>query len=106
MKTLIFCGDIFEESELLKLLNQLQGTGHSVEIASHVRGTIIRGLHGGKVVVNKAFAEVDQSDYAVLILLGGNASAMVRNEPKVQEISRDFFGESSLGQSSATAIRR
>lgn len=105
MKTLILCGDNFEDSELLQLLSQLQGSGHSVEIASHVRGAI-HGMHGAEVMASKAFAEVDQSDYAVLILPGGKAPATIRNEPKIQEISCDFFGEPGRGQTSVMPRRR
>ena len=90
MKALILSADHFEDSELLVPLYRLQEAGHTVEVASVARGSIV-GKHGYTVTVDKTFTEVDASAYAVLILPGGKAPAAIRHLPEVQAIARAFM---------------
>lgn len=90
MKALIISADNFEDSELLLPANRLKEAGVEVTVASLRCGTI-KGKHGYKVAVDKTLDEVDPDDYAILILPGGAAPAVVRKEPKALEIARLFI---------------
>lgn len=90
MKGLIVSADHFEDSELLVPYYRLQEAGVKVTVASLKRGTIT-GKQGYEVDVDKALVEVNPDDYAILVLPGGKAPAMVRKEPKALEIAKSFF---------------
>jgi protease I len=90
MKALILSADNFEDSELLVPYYRLQEADVEVIVASLRRGSIT-GKHGYEVAVDKAFDEVNPDDYAILILPGGAAPAVVRHEPMALEIARKFF---------------
>jgi len=61
-----------------------------VVVTSLNQGTI-KGKHGYEVTVDKTLDEVNPDDYAILVLPGGAAPAVVRKEPKALEIARNFF---------------
>lgn len=90
MKALILSADNFEDSELLVPLYRLQEAGYEVEVAAGKLGSI-HGKHGYEVEAMKSFAEIDPTEYDVLILPGGKAPAAIRNDPQVQEIACHFF---------------
>jgi protease I len=92
MKALIISADHFEDSELLVPYYRLQEAGVKVTVASLKRGTIT-GKQGYEVDVDKALVEVNPDDYAILVLPGGKAPAMVRKEPKALEIAKSFFAD-------------
>ena len=93
MKALIISADTFEDSELLVPYYRLKEAGVEVVVTSLGRGAI-KGKHGYEVAVDMALDEVNPDDYAILILPGGAAPALVRKEPKVLEIARSFFARS------------
>lgn len=70
------CGP-FEDSELGSLLP----AAGEVVVASLKRGAIT-GKQGYEVAVDKTIAEVNPDDYAILVLPGGKAPAVVRKEAK------------------------
>jgi len=90
MKALIISADHFEDSELLVPYYRLQEASVEVVVASLKRGTIT-GKQGYEVAVDKTIAEVNPDDYAILVLPGGKAPAVVRKEAKALEIARSFF---------------
>jgi protease I len=90
MKALIMSADNFEDSELLVPYYRLQEAGVEVTVASLKRGAIT-GKQGYEVAVDKAIDEVNPDDYAILVLPGGKAPAVVRKEPKALEIATSFF---------------
>jgi protease I len=90
MKALIISADSFEDSELLVPYYRLKESGVEVAVASLSRG-VITGKHGYEVAVDKTLGEVNPDDYALLVLPGGKAPAVVRTEPKALEIARSFF---------------
>ena len=90
MKALIISADNFEDSELLVPFYRLKEADVEVTVASMSRGAI-KGKHGYEVAVDKTLDEVNPDDYAILILPGGKAPALVRKEPKALEIARNFF---------------
>lgn len=93
MKALIISADNFEDSELLIPYYRLKEAGVEVKVASLNHGSIT-GKHGYEVAVDKTFDEINPDDYAILVLPGGKAPAVVRNVPKALEIARSFFTDS------------
>src|ERR1035437_9460430 len=93
MKALIISADKFEDSELLVPYYRLKEEGIEVVVASMSRG-VITGKHGYEVPVDMTLNEVNSDDYAILVLPGGAAPALVRKEPKALEIARNFFARS------------
>ncbi len=93
MKALIISADNFEDSELLVPYYRLQEAGVEVTVASMNRG-VIKGLHGYTVTADKGLDEVDPDDYAILVLPGGRAPAVLRKEPQALAIARSFFARS------------
>jgi len=93
MKALIISADSFEDSELLIPYYRLKEAGVEVVVASLSRGAI-RGKHGYEVAVDTTLDEVNPDDYAILVLPGGAAPAVVRKEAKALEIARSFFAQS------------
>jgi protease I len=90
MKALIISADNFEDSELLVPYYRLKEAGVEVSVVSVYRGAI-KGKHGYEVAVDKTLDEVNPDDYAILVLPGGAAPALVRKEPEALEIARSFF---------------
>ena len=90
MKALIISADNFEDSELLVPYYRLKEAGVEVIVASLNRGAIT-GKHGYEVAVDKTLGEVNPDGYAILVLPGGKAPAVIRIEPKALEIARSFF---------------
>lgn len=90
MKALMISADNFEDSELLVPYYRLKEAGIEVTVASLKRGAIT-GKHGYEVAVDKTMDEVNPDDYAILVLPGGKAPAVVRKEPKALEIAKSFF---------------
>ena len=93
MKALIISADNFEDSELLVPYYRLKEAGVEVAVAS-LRREAIKGKHGYEVAVDKTLNEVKPDDYAILVLPGGAAPALVRKDPKALEIARSFFARS------------
>ena len=93
MKALIISADNFEDTELLVPYYRLKEAGVEVTVASLSRGAI-KGKHGIEVAVDKTLDEINPDDYAILVLPGGKAPALVRKEPKALEIARSFFARS------------
>jgi len=91
MKALIISADNFEDTELLVPYYRLKEAGIEVAVASLKHGAI-KGEHGYEVVVDRTLdEEVTSDDYAILVLPGGKAPAVVRKEPKAFEIARFFL---------------
>jgi protease I len=93
MKALILSADNFEDSELLIPYYRLKEAGLDVTVSSLTRGAI-KGQHGYEIAVDKTLDEVNPEDYALLVLPGGKAPAVLRKEPKALEIARSFFSRS------------
>ena len=93
MKALIISADNFEDSELLVPYYRLKEAGVELVVTSLIRGAI-KGKHGYEVAVDKTLDEINPDEYAILVLPGGAAPALVRKEPKALEIARSFFTRS------------
>ena len=90
IKALIISADNFEDSELLVPYYRLKEAGIEVTVDSLKLGAIT-GKQGYEVPVDKTIDEVNLGDYAILVLPGGKAPAVVRKEPKALEIAKSFF---------------
>ncbi|HJV34701.1 type 1 glutamine amidotransferase domain-containing protein [Geomonas sp.] len=94
-KALILSANDFEDTELLVPYYRLLEAGFTVDVASD-KGSPIRGKHGYEVPVSKVFNELSQDQYStydLLLLPGGKAPAAIRNNQRVQEITRYFMNE-------------
>ncbi len=91
MKALFISADGFDDAELLVPYYRFLEEGINVDIASMQKKEPIKGKHGYTVEVTKTLAEVRPADYDILMLSGGDASEVLRKEPKAVEIARDFF---------------
>jgi len=90
MKALIISAYNFEDSELLFPYYRLKEAGVEVTVASMNRKALA-GRHGYEVAVDKTLDEVNPDDYAILVLPGGKAPAMLRKVPMALDIARSFI---------------
>ncbi len=90
MKALIISADNFEDTELLYPFYRLVEEGIQVDIASLKKGEI-KGKHGYKVPANLSIEEVAPEVYDLLILPGGKAPSVLRENSKVLEVVKAFY---------------
>lgn len=90
LHALIVSGDRFEDSELLVPKEELEAAGVAVDIASREKGSI-SGKHGHRVEAGLAVADADPERYDLLVLPGGKAPAVLRNDPSVLTFVRRFM---------------
>jgi len=91
MRVLIISADGFEDTELLVPLYRLREARVDVDIASTERGTI-RGKHGYEVEAPLSAGDPSATDYDLLLLPGGEAPATLREDDRVLDFLRVFFG--------------
>lgn len=102
-KILIIVGDGGESYETLYAVHRLKEEGYVPVIAAPTKKLLHLVMHdfelGWDTYVERAgyrldsditFEEVDPSQYAALILIGGRSPEYLRNVPKVQSLVREF----------------
>lgn len=89
MRALIVTADGFEDRELLEPLQRLRDAGLMVDIASTRPGTVT-GKHGHRVEANCGTARLRGDDYDLLLLPGGHAPAVLRDDQALLRLVRDF----------------
>lgn len=92
MKVLIISADGFEDTELLVPYYRFKEEGIQVDVASLKKGSI-KGKRGYEVTVDKTLKEIDPGEYEALILPGGKAPGILRQDTHALEITRHFFQE-------------
>jgi protease I len=92
MKILIMSADNFEDTELLVPYYRFKEEGIQVDVASLKKGTI-KGKRGYEVEVDKTLQEIDPREYEALILPGGKAPGILRQDTHALEIAKHFFQE-------------
>jgi len=92
MKILIMSADNFEDTELLVPYYRFREDGIHVDVASLKKGTI-KGKRGYEVTVDKTLQEIDPREYEALILPGGKAPGILRQDTHALEIAKHFFQE-------------
>jgi protease I len=93
IKAIILTADKFEDMELFFPYFRLLEDGIEVDIAAPNRGQI-QGEHGYELEIQKTFKDIQPENYDVLIVPGGfptGAPAVVRKDPKAQDIAKSFF---------------
>lgn len=104
MKALVISADHVEDAELFVPYYHLQKAGVKMTIASLTHETIT-GKQGYELTVDKTLDEINPDDYAILILPGGKAPALVRKDLKALEIARIFSLTTNRSPPSATGRR-
>lgn len=92
MKIVIMSADNFEDTELLVPYYRFKEEGIQVDVASLKKGTI-KGKHGYEVTVDKTLQEIDPHEYEALILPGGKAPGVLRQDTYALDIAKHFFQE-------------
>lgn len=105
-KILMLTGDAAESLEVLYPYQRLLEEGYEVEIAAPSKKKLRFVVHdfedgydtytekaGYSWEADLAFADVDPSDYAALVIPGGRAPEYIRNDDDVKRIIRHFVSE-------------
>jgi protease I len=105
-KVLILTGDAGESLEVLYPYQRLREEGYEVDVAAPTKKRIQLVVHdfvdgfdtytekpGYTWPADLAFADVDPSEYAALVVPGGRAPEYIRNDPDFQRLVRHFFDE-------------
>ncbi|MEV7069930.1 DJ-1/PfpI family protein [Streptomyces sp. NPDC093990] len=103
-KILIVTGDAAESLEVLYPYQRLREEGYDVHVAAPDRKQLRFVVHdfepgfdtytekpGYTWPADLAFAEVDASQYAALVIPGGRAPEYLRNDPELRKILKSFF---------------
>lgn len=103
-KVLILTGDAAEDLEVMYPYQRLLEEGYEVHIAAPAKKKLQFVVHdfadgfdtytekpGRTWPADLAFADVDPSAYAAVVLPGGRAPEYLRNDPQCQRIVRHFF---------------
>ena len=105
-KVLVLTGDAAESLEVMYPYQRLLEEGYEVDIAAPTKKKLQFVVHdfveGYDTYTEKpgytwdadlAFADVDPSEYAALVVPGGRAPEYIRNDPDFRGIVEHFFGE-------------
>jgi deglycase len=105
-KILILTGDAAESLEVMYPYQRLLEEGYDVQIAAPSKKKLQFVVHdfveGYDTYTEKpgytwdadlAFADVDPSEYAAVVIPGGRAPEYIRNDPDFQRIVKHFFDE-------------
>ncbi len=95
MKALIISADNFEDTELLVPYYRLIEEEIKVDVASIKKGNI-KGKHGYVVEVTRIVDDLEPDDYEMLILPGGKAPSVLRENKKVLDVVKYFMNNSKL----------
>jgi len=103
-KVLILTGDAAESLEVMYPYQRLREEGYEVHIAAPSKKKLHFVVHdfepgydtytekpGYSWDADVAFADVDPSQYAAMVMPGGRAPEYIRNNPDCLRIVRDFF---------------
>ena len=103
-RVLILTADSGEELEVYYMLYRLREAGYEVDVAAPQRKRLALVVHdfkpGADTYVERpgrgldadlAFSEVDPEQYVALLIPGGRAPEVIRNDPDVRRIVSHFF---------------
>jgi protease I len=103
-RVLILTADSGEELEVYYMLYRLREAGYQVDVAAPERKTLQLVVHdfepgwdtyverpGRRLDADLAFADVDPERYAAVLIPGGRAPEVIRNDADVQRIVAHFF---------------
>jgi len=103
-RVLILTGDAGEELEVYYMLYRLREAGYAVDVAASERRRLQLVVHdfepgwdtyverpGRGLDADLAFSDVEPERYAALLIPGGRAPEVIRNDTDVQRIVAHFF---------------
>src|SRR6266498_3745344 len=103
-RVLILTADAGEELEVYYMLYRLREAGYEVDVAAPERKRLQLVVHdfepgwdtyverpGRGLDADLAFSEVDLDHYVAVLIPGGRAPEVIRNDPDVQRIVAHFF---------------
>lgn len=93
---LMFVEDIYEDLELWYPRYRLVEAGAHVTVAGPDRGKKYAGKHGYPCVADAAISDMEEPDFAGVVIPGGFAPDKLRRDPKVLELVRQFAGAGKL----------
>jgi protease I len=93
---LIFIEDGFEDMELMYPKHRLREAGYRVVMAGPKEGHRYTGVNGYPCSSDAAIAEMDESDFAGVILVGGWAPDRLRRDAKVCSLIAEFHRSGKL----------
>lgn len=87
---LIFLEEAYEDMELMYPKYRLEEAGYKVVLAGSKAGHVYNGKHGYPCTSTAAIAEVRESDFVGVVLVGGWAPDKLRRDPMVKGLIADF----------------
>lgn len=79
----IVVGEDFEDSELMKPLEELRASGHTVELLGVEAGKAIKGKKGTEVTIEARAADRDATSYDAIVIPGGYSPDHLRTDKDV-----------------------
>jgi protease I len=93
---LIFIEDLYEDLEVWYPKLRLMEAGAKVVLAAPEAGKIYHGKHSYPALSDAAIADIQEADYAGLILAGGFSPDKLRRMEKVKQLTRQFMASGKL----------
>ncbi len=92
MKIACVLGPMFEDSEFKEPLEALRAAGHEVTIVGLEAGAVLEGSKGKvKATVDKAFRDVNPSDFDALLIPGGSSPDKLRAHDEAVMFVKSFM---------------
>ncbi|MBN1940905.1 MAG: DJ-1/PfpI family protein [Candidatus Diapherotrites archaeon] len=79
----------FRDEELFDTKGTLESQGHSIVVASKVKGAAI-GMQGKTIQVHKTLDDVKIEDFEAIIFVGGQGSSIYFKDKKALELAKAF----------------
>lgn len=89
MKVMVPLADEFEEIEALTVVDVLRRAGLEVETVGVV-GSVIRGAHGVRIMVDKRLMEANSKHYDAIVIPGGPGYKTLARASKLIEMIKDL----------------
>ncbi len=93
---LIFIEDGYEDMELMYPKYRLEEAGYRVVVAGPKAGVTYAGKHTYPCASDVAIAEVKESDFVGVVLVGGFAPDKLRRDAKVKSLIAEFHQSKKL----------
>jgi protease I len=93
---LIFIEDMYEDLEVWYPKLRLIEAGAKVVLAAPQAGKIYNGKHSYPALSDAAIADVNERDFAGLVLAGGFSPDKLRRIEKVKQLTKEFMASGKL----------
>ena len=95
-KILMFVDHIFEDMELMYPKYRLIEEGAEVVVAGPKAKETYIGKHGYSCKSDVSIAEVEEENFAALVIPGGFAPDQLRRDPKVKSLTKSFHDKGKI----------